>query len=59
MCIFFLQIVTYYLGINKNFQADPIEVLKVEKNLWPQHFIYSKADILIPFQVSIFFKYAI
>lgn len=31
------------------FQTDPLENLKDESNRWPQHFIYSKADTLIPY----------
>lgn len=27
-----------------------MENLKFERNLWPQHFIYSKADTLIPYK---------
>lgn len=42
----------YYLGSNRQFQADPLSMLKVERNRCPQHFIYSKTDDLIPYEVS-------
>lgn len=35
---------------------NPLENLKNEENKWPQHFIYSKTDVLIPYQVSIIYS---
>lgn len=37
---------------------NPLENLKDEKNSWPQLFIYSKKDNLIPFQVSYKFLFS-
>ncbi|XP_017778747.1 PREDICTED: transmembrane protein 53-like [Nicrophorus vespilloides] len=48
--IWICEIINKYINRKKSFQSDPFEKLKCESNKWPQHFIYSKADDLIPFQ---------
>lgn len=49
--IIVLQAVRSYIT-SKPMQTGPLDALKNEKNKWPQHFIYSKADDLIPSNVS-------
>ncbi|XP_022906425.2 transmembrane protein 53 [Onthophagus taurus] len=44
------EILSSLLKPGCSIQSDPFEILKKEKNTWPQHFIYSKADVLIPYQ---------
>ncbi|KAK9886514.1 hypothetical protein WA026_016793 [Henosepilachna vigintioctopunctata] len=55
MTIFFstmwiFQIIRSYFVKKTNLQMNPLENLKNEENKWPQHFIYSKADVLIPYE---------
>lgn len=45
-----LEIIQNYFTKRRIFQMNPLENLKNEENKWPQHFIYSKGDILIPYQ---------
>lgn len=47
-----LQVVRNYIHPKKTIPTDPLQILKDEKNRWPQHFIYSKTDDLIQYQVS-------
>jgi hypothetical protein len=44
-----VQVISNYVSPKKTFQSNPLENLKDDRNRWPQHFIYSKTDILIPF----------
>ncbi|XP_015836233.1 transmembrane protein 53 isoform X2 [Tribolium castaneum] len=44
-----IQVVSNYISPKKTFQSNPLENLKDDKNNCPQHFIYSKKDILIPY----------
>lgn len=48
------EVVKGYLRPNSvTFQSDPLETLKDERNRWPQLFVYSKADDLIPYTVRV------
>ncbi|KAK9753196.1 Eukaryotic protein of unknown function (DUF829) [Popillia japonica] len=47
--IWIYEIVSSALKPGATFQSDPMEKLKKEENQWPQHFIYSKTDDLIPY----------
>lgn len=49
-CLF--QVVTNAIHPRCVVQTNPLENLKDEKCKWPQHFIYSKADDLIPYTVN-------
>lgn len=46
------EVVKSYICPKNVFQSDPFETLKKEKNRWPQLFVYSKTDDLIPHTVS-------
>ncbi|XP_044727846.1 transmembrane protein 53 [Chrysoperla carnea] len=47
--IWLFETVTIKFNSGKTLPSDPIGNLKDETFLWPQHFIYSKADELIPY----------
>ncbi|KAJ3661883.1 hypothetical protein Zmor_006261 [Zophobas morio] len=47
--IWLYEVISNYINPKTTFQSNPLENLKNEKNTWPQHFIYSKKDVLIPF----------
>jgi hypothetical protein len=47
--IWLYEVISNYVSPKKTFQSNPLENLKDDRNRWPQHFIYSKTDILIPF----------
>lgn len=50
--IWFYEVVKSYIFPKNAFQSDPLQTLKDEKHYWPQLFLYSKADDLIPHTVS-------
>lgn len=53
--IWLYEILTTTLFQRKITHTNLYENLKNEKNVWPQHFIYSKADDLIPHTVTLSF----
>ncbi|XP_018565393.1 transmembrane protein 53 [Anoplophora glabripennis] len=46
--IWLYEVISNAICPKSTFQSNPLENLKNEKNTWPQHFIYSKNDDLIP-----------
>nr|XP_023016825.1 transmembrane protein 53 [Leptinotarsa decemlineata] len=46
--IWIYEVISNCIYPRPNFQSNPLENLKYEKNKWPQLFIYSKNDNLIP-----------
>ncbi|XP_023016825.2 transmembrane protein 53 [Leptinotarsa decemlineata] len=46
--IWIYEVISNCINPRPNFQSNPLENLKYEKNKWPQLFIYSKNDNLIP-----------
>lgn len=50
-----LQVLSNSIYPRTLYQSNPLENLKDEKNVWPQLFIYSKKDNLIPYEVRILY----